>query len=196
MGTRNLTAVYVNGEYKVAQYGQWDGYPSGQGITCLEFLRDKMDEHKFRDALGECSYITDSELEALWSKYTKSKDGWATLDEAYRMKADYPELSRDTGADILELIQNGGARKLNNNIVFAADGLFCEWAWVIDLDKRTFEAYEGFQHSETTENDRFYFLKDKEENGYSVVKLCATFDLDNLPSNEDFLAAFKTDEDE
>lgn len=25
MGTRNLTIVYSNGEYKVAQYGQWDG---------------------------------------------------------------------------------------------------------------------------------------------------------------------------
>lgn len=25
MGTRNLTAVYLDGQYKVAQYGQWDG---------------------------------------------------------------------------------------------------------------------------------------------------------------------------
>lgn len=31
MGTRNLTAVYIDGEYKVAQYGQWDGYPEGPG---------------------------------------------------------------------------------------------------------------------------------------------------------------------
>lgn len=31
MGTRNLTAVYLDGQYKVAQYGQWDGYPEGQG---------------------------------------------------------------------------------------------------------------------------------------------------------------------
>ena len=28
MGTRNLTCVFKDGEYKVAQYGQWDGYPS------------------------------------------------------------------------------------------------------------------------------------------------------------------------
>lgn len=31
MGTRNLTAVYLDGQYKVAQYGQWDGYPEGRG---------------------------------------------------------------------------------------------------------------------------------------------------------------------
>lgn len=27
MGTRHLTAVVIDGDYKVAQYGQWDGYP-------------------------------------------------------------------------------------------------------------------------------------------------------------------------
>lgn len=40
MGTRNLTMVMVDGVYKVAQYGQWDGYPSGQGITVFIFSRN------------------------------------------------------------------------------------------------------------------------------------------------------------
>ena len=39
METRHLTLVYKNGAFKVAQYGQWDGYPSGQGLTALKFLR-------------------------------------------------------------------------------------------------------------------------------------------------------------
>ena len=39
MGTRHVTAVFLNGEPRVAQYGQWDGYPSGQGVTILDFLR-------------------------------------------------------------------------------------------------------------------------------------------------------------
>ena len=38
MGTRNLTCVVKNGEYKVAQYGQFDGYPSGVGCDILEEL--------------------------------------------------------------------------------------------------------------------------------------------------------------
>ena len=40
MGTRNLTAVFMDGEYKVAQYGQWDGYPSGQGVDILNILKN------------------------------------------------------------------------------------------------------------------------------------------------------------
>ena len=37
MTTRSLTAVKINGEYKIAQYGYYDGYPSGQGVTILKF---------------------------------------------------------------------------------------------------------------------------------------------------------------
>ena len=39
MGTRNLTMVYSNGNYKVVQYGQFDGYPSGLGVQVLSFLK-------------------------------------------------------------------------------------------------------------------------------------------------------------
>lgn len=39
MGTRHLICVQHNNEYKVAKYGQWDGYPSGQGAGILEFLK-------------------------------------------------------------------------------------------------------------------------------------------------------------
>jgi hypothetical protein len=41
MGTRNLTAVYFKGEFRIAQYGQWDGYISGSGWGILEFLKEK-----------------------------------------------------------------------------------------------------------------------------------------------------------
>ena len=40
MGTRNLTMVInQEGEKKVAQYGQWDGYPSVVGLGVLNFLK-------------------------------------------------------------------------------------------------------------------------------------------------------------
>lgn len=195
MGTRNLTAVYLDGEYKIAQYGQWDGYPEGQGMTALNFLRS-MDEEKFKSALRNSSFISEDELTALWKQYRADDNGSILLDDAARMDRDYPQFSRDTGADILYMVQNHPeGLKLQNSISFAADGLFCEWAWVVDLDKRTFEGYRGFGRELLTEQDRFYFLRDLEEDGYSGVRLVAEWSIDELPSDEDFLAAFKEDDE-
>ena len=64
MGTRNLTAVYYKGEYKIAQYGQWDGYPDGQGVVALSFLRERMDLEKFKKALDNTRQITEEEFQA------------------------------------------------------------------------------------------------------------------------------------
>lgn len=132
MGTRNLTAVYLDGQYKVAQYGQWDGYPEGQGITVLTFLRDKMDLELFKEALRNSSYIPSEELTALWKQYGADENGLVTMEDSDRMMEDHPEFSRNTGAGILEMVQNHSeGMKLQDSINFAADGLFCEWAWVI-----------------------------------------------------------------
>ena len=47
MGTRNLTKVInEQGEVVVAQYGQWDGYPSGQGVNALNAIFYYLDEIK------------------------------------------------------------------------------------------------------------------------------------------------------
>ena len=151
MGTRHLIAVQLDGEYKIAQYGQWDGYPEGQGMTTLHFLRS-MDEDKFKSALRNSSFISDDELMALWKQYGADDDGMVSLSDADRMKKDHPEYSRDTSADILQMVQeHPEGMKLHNQIGFAANGLFCEWAWVIDLDKRTFEGYRGFGSNPLTE---------------------------------------------
>ena len=200
MGTRNLTIVYMDGEYRVSQYGQWDGYPDSAGIVALHFLRNEMNEHLFRDRLSQIKWVNTEKLTQLFYDYGGKEDGTIQMPDADRFFADYPEFSRDTGVDILRMIQNGAVKTntLKNNIDFAADSLWCEWAWIIDLDKRTFEAYEGFNKSPLKEDDRFYFLRDSEDkkSGFHGVKLVASWTFDNLPTDEDFLAAFTSDDDE
>ena len=194
MGTRNLTAVYIDGTYKIAQYGQWDGYPEGQGMTCLEFARNVLATKDGREAFAEkvraCSWITKEDIDRINNQIRSGgiKD-WTRI---------WPELSRDTCADILKMVaKSENGLKLKNDINFAADSLFCEWAWVIDLDAGTFEGYRGFNTGrELTEEDRFYFLLDKEEHGYHAITLAAKWSLDELPEKDAFLEAFKEDEDE
>lgn len=190
MGTRNLTAVYLDGGYKVAQYGQWDGYPSGQGLTCLRFCKGIEHEdmlETFKEKCRAAKWITDEEI--------KQINEAVTCGALKNWTKEYPELSRDTGAEVLPIIYSKEPGiKLRDNLDFAADSLFCEWAWVIDLDRGTFEAYEGFNQEPLTEDDRFYSLKEREDGGYHGVKKVAEWSLDALPTEEEFLAAFKEEE--
>ena len=186
MGTRHLICVFYKGEYKVAQYGQWDGYPAGQGATILDFLKNKVNWQDFRSQLDKLSWITKENLDKLWCPY----DGGNSWHSAALFKKNFPEFSRDTGADILRMIQDDEltTNKLENSLTFAADGLFCEWCYVIDIDAGYLEVYQGFNRSPLTPDDRFYFLREYEDdNGYHGVKLKKKYPLDDLPSNEDFI---------
>ena len=185
VGTRNLTAVYIDGQYKVAQYGRWDGYPEGQGITCLRFcktLRDKNAKEVFKEKVRCARWITDEEIELINKKIeTKEITNWKRI---------YPQLSRDICSKILYLImEKEKGIVLANNIDFAANSVFCEWAWVIDLDNNTFEAYCGFNEENLTEKDRFYFLHDKSKDIYPI-RLVAKWSLNKLPSEKRFLDTF------
>ena len=195
MGTRNLTIIHSDGEYKLAQYGQWDGYPDGQGITALRILRN-MDFEVLKKKLD---LITPSTNEFLKSAYLalgadeeKLEEGSVSMKISDLFAKLHPELSRDTGVEILNILYNSEKEIWHGNqIEFAADSLFCEWAWLIDLDTMKFEGYMGLNGKLLTESDRFYFLEEKAENNYHPIRKVAEFDLNNLPTDEEFLEAFK-----
>lgn len=191
MGTRNLTAVFHNGEYKVAQYGQWDGYPSGQGITALDFVRDEMDRNLFVDRLSATYTPTDEQYKQWW--IDAGHDGvseFVTMDISEKFKASHPSLSRDMAANILSYIQNSTEPvPIKLSINFAADSLFCEYAYVIDLDNNTLEVFKGFNKTPLSENERFYGATcDDSDKSYYPIKHLHTFDLNNLPSDDEFLS--------
>ena len=198
MGTRNLTCVVVGGEFKVAQYGQWDGYPSGQGLTALEFLH-VMDRNKFLQALSNTYQPTEEQINKWWNDVgvnLSECDGWVTVSESHKFKSSHPSLSRDIGADILVMIEDSQESiplVLSNN--FAANSLLCKWAYVIDFDKNTFEVYEGYNKESLAKSERFYGYKVDESNGYEPVKLVKAYSLDYLPSQEDFLAELENEEE-
>ncbi|WP_270828935.1 hypothetical protein [Aeromonas sp. QDB20] len=187
MGTRNLTCVVVDGEYRIAQYGQWDGYPSGQGATALQFLLS-MNRESFITKLRAARFATDEDLDAIQAELDAAAPGSSS-----RMMAEggkYQQFSRDLGANILNIVAKAEPGiLLKDRRSFAADSLFCEWAYVVDFDKGTFEVFQGFNEAPVPEGERFHWItSDDPSPGYYPVRLVKTYQLDALPTHAQFLA--------
>ena len=157
MGTRNLTKVINKaGQVVVAQYGQWDGYPSGQGVTALYHAHNAKG---IESNLSKCYFASQEELDNINSIIEASKKPIVET---------YPTLSRDTCADILGYVAFATQNiPLVNHSDFENDTLMCEGVYTIDFQRMKFVSKFG----KTIE-----------------------FDLEDLPSKEEYLMAFGYDE--
>lgn len=191
MGTRHLICVVTDKEYKIAQYGQFDGYPSGHGSEVLNFLLKNKENllNSFKEKVKNCTVISPDEHKALWVECgADPESNFVTMDVSKRMEEKYLHLTREASSEILNIVNQteSGNLKVNKNLEFAGDSLFCEWGYVIDLDKETFEVYRGFNKEALNENERFYFLNDADEK-YAPIKLLKEYSLHDLPSLEQFI---------
>jgi len=147
MGTRNLTNVIYEGETIVSQYGQWDGYPEGQGTTMFYTLQEDGTIEKFINNIPRIYYPTETELDALFKAYEDgSMPGMMTVDSGEKWAKAFPTLTRNTCAEIVRVIANwDGSPKIPVRLDkdFEDDALYCEAVYVVDLDNKTFTSKWG-----------------------------------------------------
>lgn len=170
MGTRGITQVIdSNGQTVVAQYGQWDHYPDGQGLNILSFLTSSYNiVEQLEKALFKCYFATESELEEMYKPYV-TPEGMMTMENSDKFAVMYPSLTRNTGSDILKVVTYSTGRvPLSNQIDFIEDDLMCEGVYTIDFQTRLFVSQYG---------------------GRRVV-----FALDKLPTPELYLNEFSKEE--
>lgn len=187
MGTRHLVCVYANKRFQAAQYGQFDGDPGGTGIDVLDFIRTldpkKMDI--FKKKLRNIRLHSEKEFQD-------------------KNLYDTPKHHQPTAHELLQYIFDSEDEiHLVNSVAFAGDSLYCEWVYLLDLDKKTFNVYKGFVEVESESAELFmkYKLPPKKKNpnyavtDYYPVKLVASYGLESLPETEDFVERFKEEED-
>jgi hypothetical protein len=162
MGTRNLTKVIdKDGIVRVAQYGQFDGYPSGQGVNALVHAYNYRQIEK---GLAKVRWATEEEVEEIINKFPEANYFGTEDNKTFDLY--YPNLIRETCADILGVVAwSVGEVILVDNSDFEQDELFCEGVYTVDFQKRKFISWY---------------------NGKTVE-----FDLDNLPYQFDYLNAWK-----
>lgn len=216
MGTRNLTCVVVDGVYKVAQYGQFDGYPSGQGATALEFLHSILPSapkaprvYTRRHTISKGQGRRARRIRRMWARaavrtsqtFSANLVRLASNCRALRFLTDaeskqravpgwaskWPWLHRNCAAKILSIVYAGTADAVANSIAFAKDSLFCEWAYVVDLDRQTFEVYRGFNTTPPPKCSRF-FSDTPNDGGYYPIAPLASWSLRRLPDVQRFVA--------
>ena len=121
------------------------------------------------------------------------------MDASETYKNNFPSLHRDTsGSDLIKLILEANETLLvNKDLEFAADSLFCEWCYVVDLDKKTFEVYKGFNKDPLREDERFYFMNEHIRNEYQPVRFFASVNFDDLKNRKvvDILEEFEQKEE-
>lgn len=194
MGTRNLTIAIWKEEVKVAQFGQWDGYPEVSGCMLLEFLKEKFNVERIKEVFLKVRFQNEEDIrkrkEFLHSVGIKEKR--MSMDDLREIEKEYPLHSSEIGAGIMEELLK---HKDENEIVlfdsyeFASDSYWCEWAYVIDFDKNVFEVYKGSNLSALSETDRFFPLQDEQSKSYPV-KLIRFYPFSQLPAPEEFLSHF------
>lgn len=168
MGTRNLTKVIdADGITRVAQYGQWDGYPEYTGTRILDFIKEHKMLDKIEQSLFKARFLTQDELSEL-SKPFVDDNGMMTFEQGNEWSVMYPSLSRDTGCDILKvLVYSSGSIPLADESDFESDDLFCEGVYTIDFQTREFSS---------------------KWNGINV-----SLGFDELPTAENYLEMFKNE---
>jgi hypothetical protein len=147
MGTRSITCIYHAGHFVYAQRGRGDGYPEGFGLIILHWL------------------LISGNIQRLLSKthLLQSPPEHNEHDGNMFVSFDYITESSSPIEHVCKLD-------------FASDGLFCEWAYVVDLDAGVLEVYQGDDQFRGATKGRFA------EAGVVQQVLKATLSFNDLPN--------------
>lgn len=194
MGTRGFVGFVAN-EKETIVYNQYDSYPGGLGIDCLEFARtvnswDVPDPWSVVKTQAANLVHVDESVKPTEEQVFHCAP-WTNLNVSERSVDDWYCLLRETHGNPGAILSSGHAVHMPD---WPTDSLFCEWGYVFNMDTGTFEVYEGFQQSPHKQG-RFANRGDVGESGYYPVRRVATFVLRELPSDADFLAIENDDDD-
>lgn len=136
MGTRGLMG-FASGDTLKAAYNHFDSYPDYLGRVVFSWaLAADLDEAKLKFATLEIVDESDNPTDEQIARLAKAGLGPAGVSTG----ADFYAWLRDLQGDPQATLDAGF---ITDSVGFGMDPLFCEWAYVVDLDKRVVEVYSG-----------------------------------------------------
>ena len=174
MGTRGCWGFRQDGQDKLT-YNHFDSYPTGLGQELVDALKEVTDMTFFKTCVRDLELVktdvppTKKQIEKLCQ--------FTDLTVSERSTADWYCLLHDCQGDLHKTLE---ASVMSDDHHFMNDSLFCEWAYVINLDDDTFEIYEGFQKKCHALGR---YASGPSDGGYFPVALVSVFPLNRIPKD-------------
>src|SRR6185437_9317904 len=190
MGTRGFITFVIDGREKTA-YNHFDSYPDGLGQDVLTWLRVARDGGL---PVRELRVVSPDSKPTAEDIARLSRFSWGGAQHGggrdLRDGQEWYDLLRETQGSPHDMLAAG---VIEDAFSFPQDSLFAEWGYVVDLDARCFEVYEGFQRAPHGKGR--FASRPGLTGGYAPVALRASWPLDALPTDQEFADA-TTDSDE
>lgn len=139
MGTRGITIIIKGEKVRLSQYGQWDSYFSYTGVKFIDFCNRVLNYpqkiEKFKRKINKLQHVT--------KNYMAQCDKVLELLNTKRYKLGlnqmFPQFSRDTGVNILDIIYDLRDYEYNDEqkypvFVDTCEKDFIEYANIINFD--------------------------------------------------------------
>jgi hypothetical protein len=137
MGTRGTYGFRIGGQDKLA-YNHYDSCPDWLGRNLIEFIRSTSTDGMRKIAQG--LILVDEDSTPTPEQIEKCNQ-WTDLKVSSQSTKDWYCLLREAQGNPDAWKQ--GLRFVIDSHEFMGDSLFCEWAYVINLDEETLEIYKG-----------------------------------------------------
>lgn len=156
MGTRGAWGFKCDGEYKVT-YNHFDSYPEGLGKTVAEFVAnhtiDELQEVAHNIEMVQSDKKPTPEQEQRLQKWEK-ETGISVSDTSVGGEEAngtwYQLLRKSQGVPEL---YTKGLPFMTDDIEFLYDSIWCEYAYIIDIDDMVLRFYTGFNKNPNAQGD-------------------------------------------
>lgn len=187
MGTRGAIGFRSGGQDKIS-YNHWDSYPDGLGRKMLEYCgTHSLDQ--MRSVASKIVLVSDGEHPT--PKQTEDHLDSLNTDVGQQSVEDLYCLLREAQGD-LAYYDDPKHYLMVDNSSFLADSLFCEWAYVVNLDEGVLECYRGFNKDPDAPGRYARLSRDD----YQGVALSKAYPLAVLPDGDAFVAELDPETDE
>lgn len=193
MGTRGAVGFKLD-QKEVIFYNHYDSYPEVLGQETVDYVHSVDNWDEIRDMVNGFVQVNEGDKPTAEQKAWAYKLGTVNLSVSDRSDNDWYCLAREAQGNIALQLELGFGTLAND---FVRDSLFCEFAYIINLDTMELEFYEGFNKDRNAEGR--YAKGDPItgrdiQDSYGGVRLVGEAPLNDIP--EDWMERFYSFEDE